>query len=426
MRNVVKTLLSRARLGQAALAAVVVGTLGLSVSTESQAVPAFARQTSMACQACHFPSFPTLNAFGRSFKVGGFTLTGAQEQIEDDGLSLPSVMNMSLITKFRYQKTNGGTADGTDKGEFQLPDEAALLVGGRVSENIGFLLEADLNGAEGHFLSFKVPVAFKGAKADFQITPFMTDALGAGYGLELLNTGALRSQRQGEDRSKMFAQQYLGLGAGAAEGVTFAAANPNGFVNATLFAPHHGNASGVTFAKYLRAAWTPTVGKWDAALGFQHYSGKVDAAEVDGVDLYAGDVKGWAIDGQMQGDLAGKPFGLYAAYGKVPSGSLINGTGMSAAATTTDKKAWNLNANWDVVPNKFNLILGYMSADNGKAVTAGGLAQNRENFLTLGAGYKFAQNVRLEVNHAKASGSYYDANPTKADTRTTVLLFSAF
>ena len=421
MRNIVKMLFSRARLGQVALAAVAAGTLGMGVSTESQAVPAFARQTSMACQACHFPSFPSLNAFGRSFKAGGFTLMGAQEKVEDEGLSMPSTLNMSLITKFRYQKTNGNTAAGTDKGELQLPDEAAFLVGGRVSENVGFLLEADLISAASHFLSFKVPVlAHKGDKTDILVVPFMTDGLGAGYGMELLNTSALRSQKMGEDRSKMYAQQYLGLGSGAAEGVTFAAVSPNGFVNATLFAPLHGNASGVTLAKYLRAAWTPTLGKWDAALGFQHYSGKVDAAEVDGATLYAGDVKGWAIDGQLQGDLAGKPLGLYAAYGKVPSGSLINGFGMSAAATTADKKAWNLTGIWEVVPNKVNLILGYMSADRGTATA------NKENFLTVGAGYKFSQNVRMELNHAMSSGSYYDADPTRADARTTVLVFAGF
>ncbi len=38
-----------------------------------RAVPSFARQTGLACIACH-TEFPELNAFGRQFKLTGFTL----------------------------------------------------------------------------------------------------------------------------------------------------------------------------------------------------------------------------------------------------------------------------------------------------------------------------------------------------------------
>lgn len=46
---------------------------------EAEAVPAFARQTGMACNSCHFQHFPTLNAFGRAFKAGGYTMGGRPE-----------------------------------------------------------------------------------------------------------------------------------------------------------------------------------------------------------------------------------------------------------------------------------------------------------------------------------------------------------
>lgn len=83
------------------LAALLLGSLGLGTATESQAVPAFARQTGMACAACHFQTYPAINAFGRAFKASGYTLIGAQEKVEGDDLSLPVVLNASLITKFR-------------------------------------------------------------------------------------------------------------------------------------------------------------------------------------------------------------------------------------------------------------------------------------------------------------------------------------
>ena len=40
----------------------------------AKAVPSYARQTGMSCTACHY-SFPELNAFGRQFKMNGYTLT---------------------------------------------------------------------------------------------------------------------------------------------------------------------------------------------------------------------------------------------------------------------------------------------------------------------------------------------------------------
>mgnify|MGYP001371940607 CR=1 FL=1 len=42
------------------------------LSPSAQALPSFARQTGMACTACHTQSFgPNLNAYGRSFKLNG-------------------------------------------------------------------------------------------------------------------------------------------------------------------------------------------------------------------------------------------------------------------------------------------------------------------------------------------------------------------
>lgn len=68
------------------------------IPTTSEAIPAFARQTNMACATCHFQHFPALNAFGRSFKQGAYTMVGGQSMIQSDNLSLPVALNVSLIT----------------------------------------------------------------------------------------------------------------------------------------------------------------------------------------------------------------------------------------------------------------------------------------------------------------------------------------
>jgi hypothetical protein len=428
-------------------AALLLGTLALGTATESQAIPAFARQTGMACMACHFQSFPAINAFGRAFKSSGYTLIGTQEKIEGDDLSLPVTLNASLVTKFRYQKTNGDDKRvATNTGELQFPDEAALLIGGRAGEHIGFVLElatfgeadtgsgdvvgtadpvtnevvgtADTgNGEFSLFGSFKMPITYKVGGTDLSFIPFTTDAGGAGYGFELLNTGAQRFQRVGEDRTALMAQQYLGLGAGEAEGFAFVAANEMGFVNVSLWAPIHGSFAVEGLAPYVRAAWTPSIGEWDAGVGVQYFSG--EAKEDDGSSVTGNVVEyateGWAIDGQMQGEIASMPLGVYAAYAETPSDpdSIFN-------SSAFDRTAWSIHGQLGVLPGKATLILGYRSADRGTPTGS------EDNALTLGGTYMLAQNAQVQLNHVERSGSRFDTPQAAGDRQTTLMLFSAF
>ena len=46
-------------------------------------VPSFARQTGLACSACHY-QFPQLTPFGRLFKINGYSLTGLKTIKEGD------------------------------------------------------------------------------------------------------------------------------------------------------------------------------------------------------------------------------------------------------------------------------------------------------------------------------------------------------
>ena len=46
---------------------------------DAQAVPSFARQTGMSCNACH-TVWPDLTPFGRTFKMGGYHFSTASEK----------------------------------------------------------------------------------------------------------------------------------------------------------------------------------------------------------------------------------------------------------------------------------------------------------------------------------------------------------
>src|SRR5512141_1438973 len=112
---------------------------------EASALPAFARQTGMACTACHFQKFPVLNGFGRAFKASGYTLMGAQGKVEGEHLSIPDTLNAAILLKYRYAKnTNNGVtlatvgagktaATGANDGQWQMGDEYSLFFGGRIA-----------------------------------------------------------------------------------------------------------------------------------------------------------------------------------------------------------------------------------------------------------------------------------------------------
>ena len=52
--------------------------LYVALTTPSFAVPSFARQTGMACAACH-TVFPELTPFGREFKLNGYVLDNIKQ-----------------------------------------------------------------------------------------------------------------------------------------------------------------------------------------------------------------------------------------------------------------------------------------------------------------------------------------------------------
>jgi hypothetical protein len=399
--------------------------LVFSYVPDAMAVPAFARQTGMACTACHFQHFPALNAFGATFKMNGYTMIGAEGKIEGENLSIPDTLNASLITKLRFQKTNGTTKAGTDKGEFQIPDEGALLIGGRAGEHIGFLLEVQLaDNTKSAFASFKAPIVYNFGGVALSAIPFTTDEGGASYGFELLNTGATRMQRVLEDRKGTSAQQYIGT-ATAAKGIAFVAANSMGFLNATLWAPEvpAGGSmdTSLNLSQYLRVAATPQLGGWGIGVGGQYWGGKTEFGDSAAIPAQVVNTKAWAVDAQAQGQAGPMPLGLYAAYGNAAAndpGSLeTNGFGNTSS---NSKTAWSLLAELGVLPDKASVALGYRSGNNGAATNS------NDNAAVLGASYLMTQNVQFQLNHTLYSGDAYSPKPAGGDQLTTFMLFAAF
>lgn len=404
----------------------------LTMTTTAVAVPAFARQTGASCSSCHFQHFPALTAFGQSFKAGNYALAGGQSMLEGDILSLPAVLNLSMVLKMKYVKTNGASGDGSDRGEFMMPDEASVFLGGRVGNNMGFLIEGQLADQSAPvFASFKVPIGANALAGRLSVVPFSTDGLGTPFGFELLSTGAVRNVRSFEERAATSAQQYVmgGVGEGVAEGLAFVYARNKGFVNVTLWTPNQGTVALDRPAYYMRLAATPTLGSWTLGGGVQWWTGT--ATTIGHV------TKAVALDLQAHGSAGGLPVGFYLTYSRAP------GTPEGAAAGDTNffnveadaQQAWVVTGELGLVPRRMTIGVGYRDGRNGLAAIRGmvwpqGLGRtfdiyrNVDRALTVSTTLMLAQNVEVHLSHSEFFGNAWAYRPD--DHKFSLTLFAAF
>lgn len=397
---------------------------------EASALPVFARQTGMACSACHFQHFPLLNGFGRAFKAAGFTMMGAQGKIEGDRLSIPDTLNFAFLTSLGYVKTNQtadttGVTKNSGNGVFYLPGangEASLFAGGRVSEYAGWLSEITLSGAaaiDSGKLAILPEVGGSGIRAG--LVPFTTNGQGASYGFEYLNTGAnaihMISNTVGnasaggsEFANAISAQQYIGT-ATAADGIAAVANSDMGFINVTKF-----NMTGLAGAQsaslgstYARVAGTFDMAGWDSALGVQSWQGSSlnGAGLVAGVNAAVMQIsKAWAVDGQMQGALGEMPTGFYFSYAKAdatPTGAVV-ANAFNAGNMT--RSSFNVDAEIGVIPEVVTLGAAIRRGKAGVADLSGANATDNAYYLT--ATYKIAQNMLARLSYVAQRGTFWD------------------
>src|SRR5579862_2212469 len=125
----------------AALAAAAVG-----VAPSAYAVPSFARQTGMACEACH-TVFPELTHFGRVFKANGYILSNVKQVQDVSGkkeelLSLAQTVPLSIMAQISYSQmktgvpdlSNAGAPGIAQNGTAGFPQQLSLFYAGRSEE----------------------------------------------------------------------------------------------------------------------------------------------------------------------------------------------------------------------------------------------------------------------------------------------------
>lgn len=136
-------------------------TLSVMLAAPSRAVPSFARQTGMACAACH-TVFPELTPFGREFKLNGYVLDNLKQitGITLDNrqtLSLNSLPPISLMLQLSYTHTSKALPDSAltgelaKNGDFLFPQQASLFYAGKIADNLGAFVQLTYDGVGDSF-----------------------------------------------------------------------------------------------------------------------------------------------------------------------------------------------------------------------------------------------------------------------------------
>jgi len=132
--------------------AVALAILGLWFSLpvkQAQAVPSFARQMGLDCNACH-TMFPELTPVGRNFKLNGFTAT----KHGDKPYEWPPPISGMVQLSFTHLQNDrpAGTFDPSNRANdnVNVPQAISLFYGGRIyGEHLGGLIQGIMTGILG-------------------------------------------------------------------------------------------------------------------------------------------------------------------------------------------------------------------------------------------------------------------------------------
>jgi len=362
---------------------------------ESSAVPAFARQTGNTCWSCHFQRFPKLTAMGRDFKLGGYT-DAAVDLMEDDFLSIPAVMPLSMIVKMQYKKyepkESSGEKAGYDRGRWKIVDEVAFYMGGRLGQNIGVALEY----AEGHWAKGNLVLAYPMGDNKVGLTFYAADGAGPGGAMEVMNTGWLRGGRHWEMRSEIVVGNPI---YGEATGIVAFVGGSLFNVSAGLWGPAwYGERdvdSNFDLALQYRAVFTPSVGAWDLGIGVIGSSGEAKCVDCLGatelqtikVNFIGGDFQAQTTFGN------GMTLEILAAYLSFPDDP---STDANTHVQYTKGSRWGASAELGVT-KRTTVKAAYLNNKNDNN-------DKEENWTGLGMHFSQVQNLTWSIEYMIGGG----------------------
>ena len=419
--------------------AAVIGLTGMAF--EAQATPAFARQMDMNCMSCHNQSVPMLNSFGRAFKLSGYTMTSGNKSMitgGDLGLSVPVAINAGVGIKSTYTSSDATNA----RSELAIPAGSAIMIGGKVSENMGANVLIGNDGIGHMQVAYSAPVAAGNAG----LTYYGTMGHGPFIGIESNNTGLHKELQMFDSSGRTNAVQSMGvgLGMGPASGLTafyggnglkaafgvwslgFNNINWNGGVDTD---GGMGSLYRLTYDTPQLAGWGFTVGafgvsgKHEGTTALLFENTKLAAAPwVSPTAINNHEVKASGFDLQAQGSIGGMDTQVVLANVSNYEFILTNAAGVAFGGPTgpsaqmgKDLSATSLEM--QIMPTSaWGVRLGYMTTTNNAAATNAGTKTT-----AFGVNYNYADNVRFSLEK-----STQDPDGGTSNTQTLLTTIMAF
>ena len=357
------------------LSVIVVGLLMLvGLNKEALAFPMFAKQTGMDCTSCHMQHTPKLSSAGRQFAVSGMTLS---MKSYDANSSNTMDINPSLMLKSIYDeswdKPNAeGVATSTspkDGGRWTVPVTASLLVGGRISNNVGAVINLSYKDRERNSIQGKVIYAKEIQDGYMGAVAYSTAYFGPFSGMENYNTGLNKQLRTFDLRKLSNAFQACEIGTGAATGAQIYFDRDNifrgkGHLFATvgMFTPRQDSHDGglqmkENILRFARIAYEYPLGDLNFMLGGFRIDGGTKVSSTEALSI---DQETYGIDFQLEGYLAGKSVSLVMSN-VLKNEVTYTGVGSNATGperfTNLDNKAFSTEAEINLIESFIRLLI---------------------------------------------------------------------
>ncbi len=398
--------------------ALAIGWLALvGLSNEAQALPMFAKQTGLDCTACHLQHMPKLNAVGRSFAASGMTQSIKNTDTNKSGMNLnPSVMFKSIYEKTSDLPTASGkikdTPSNTPNGDLAVPKTASLYVGGRVSEDVGAIINLSYKDTEDNSIGGKVVYAKEIENGYLGMAVYSSDNFGPFSGMENYNSSLYKPLKTFDMKKLSNAFQATNIGSGASTGVQLYydadklfVGNDHIFGSVGMYAPAQDNLNmnmSSNILPFARLAYEYRVGDFNLILGTFGIVGgsKVSASEPMHIERET-----YGMDFQVEGMIAEKSVSL------ILSNVFRNKLTYTGLGSTVEEfndvydDAYSVEGEVNLTP-EFGIKAAYMTIndrnvyDNAKQNNV----RDIDSAYTIGLDYSFALYLpmKLSVEHAWA------------------------
>jgi hypothetical protein len=115
----------------------------------AKAVPSFTRQTGLVCTVCH-SNPPELTAFGRKFKLDGYTLTDKKPDTTIGGKDLQLSRYFPIGGMLTLDET-GTNTPVPQAQNWNANGSLTLYLAGEISSHVGGMIQASYSVSSGHF-----------------------------------------------------------------------------------------------------------------------------------------------------------------------------------------------------------------------------------------------------------------------------------